>query len=175
LFFCFFLFSYFYFVINFFCFYFKFKYSSITNIKCTILKKTQHKIHDLLYLYIKYLFSQMKCTTKIISMRCILLYLFIGHLVNLILLIEYAQRKENQIISKGSIILKHLVISIFILYFFSYTNFGLYTTEGISGLAHRTVRCATGQCPVNHRTCPVHQRTPAPNSPPSGSSKALAL
>jgi hypothetical protein len=82
------------------------------------LKKTQHKIHDLLYLYIKYLFSQMKCTTKIISMRCILLYLFIGHLVNLILLIEYAQKKENQIISKGSIILKHLVISIFILYFF---------------------------------------------------------
>jgi hypothetical protein len=28
------------------------------------------------------------------------------------------------------------------------------TTEGTSGLAHRTVRCATGQCPV-------HQRTPS--------------
>jgi hypothetical protein len=27
-------------------------------------------------------------------------------------------------------------------------------TEGTSGLAHRTVRCATGQCPV-------HQRTPS--------------
>jgi hypothetical protein len=25
-------------------------------------------------------------------------------------------------------------------------------TEGTSGLAHRTVRCATGQCPVCHRT-----------------------
>jgi hypothetical protein len=47
-------------------------------------------------------------------------------------------------------------------------------TEGCPGLAHRTVRCATGQCPVHqrratlnspasdfcsaiiHRTCPVH-------------------
>jgi hypothetical protein len=48
-------------------------------------------------LYIKYLFSQMKCTThKNISMRCILLYLFIGNLTNLILLIEYAQIKENK-------------------------------------------------------------------------------
>jgi hypothetical protein len=34
------------------------------------------------------------------------------------------------------------------------------SSEGTSGLAHRTVRCATGQCPVHHRTCPVHQRTP---------------
>jgi hypothetical protein len=41
-------------------------------------------------------------------------------------------------------------------------------TEGTSGLAHRTVRCAPGQCPVHHRTCQVHQRTPTPNSPPSG-------
>jgi hypothetical protein len=57
-------------------------------------------------------------------MRCILHYLFIGLLTNLTLLIEYAQRKENQIISKGSIILKHPLIRIF--NFFSYTNFGLY-------------------------------------------------
>jgi hypothetical protein len=52
-------------------------------------------------------------------------YLFIGHLTNLILLIEYAQRKENQIIFKGFIIIKHPLIGIFI-YLFSYTNFGLY-------------------------------------------------
>jgi hypothetical protein len=35
------------------------------------------------------------------------------------------------------------------------------STEGTSSLAHRTVRCATGQCPV-------HQRTPTSNSSPSG-------
>jgi hypothetical protein len=31
-----------------------------------------------------------------ISMRCIFLYLFICYLTNITLLIEYAQRKENQ-------------------------------------------------------------------------------
>jgi hypothetical protein len=38
----------------------------------------------------------------------------IGHLTTLILLIEYAKRKENQIISKGSVIPKHPLINIFI-------------------------------------------------------------
>jgi hypothetical protein len=97
----------------------KFKYSLITNIKCTILKKLNMKYMVYYILFIKYLFSQMKCTRhKTISMRCILLYLFIGYLTNLILLLEYAQRKENQIIFKGSIILKHPLISIFIYLFY---------------------------------------------------------
>jgi hypothetical protein len=47
-------------------------------------------------------------------MRCIFLYLFICYLTTLIPLIEYTQRKENQIISKGSIIPKHPLINIFI-------------------------------------------------------------
>ena len=38
---------------------------------------------------------------KNISMRCIFLYFFIGHLANLIPLIEYVESKENQIIFKG--------------------------------------------------------------------------
>jgi hypothetical protein len=97
----------------------KFKYSLITNIKCTILKKLNMKYMVYYILFIKYLFSQMKCTRhKTISIRCILLYLFIGNLTNLILLLEYAQRKENQIIFKGSIILKHPLISIFIYLFY---------------------------------------------------------
>jgi hypothetical protein len=37
-------------------------------------------------------------------MRCTYLYLFICYLTNLISLIEYAKRKINQIIFKGSII-----------------------------------------------------------------------
>jgi hypothetical protein len=42
-------------------------------------------------------------------------YFFIGYLTNLILLIEYAKRKENQTISKGSIIPKYpLIIYLFI-------------------------------------------------------------
>jgi hypothetical protein len=51
-------------------------------------------------------------------------------------------------------------------------------TEGISGLAHRTVRCATGQCPVCHRTVsgapPDMSGAPEDsnsNSPPSGISR----
>jgi hypothetical protein len=68
-------------------------------------------------------------------------YLFIGHLTNLILLIEYAQRKENQIISKSFIILKHPLISIFI-YFFSYTNFGLYKES-----------CYSCSCSWHRRSC----------------------
>jgi hypothetical protein len=40
-------------------------------------------------------------------MECTFLYLFICYWTNIIPLIEYAQRKENQIISKGSIIPKH--------------------------------------------------------------------
>jgi hypothetical protein len=39
-------------------------------------------------------------------------------LTNIIPLIEYAQRKENQIISKGSIVPKHPLIYLFILLFF---------------------------------------------------------
>jgi hypothetical protein len=36
------------------------------------------------------------------------------------------------------------------------------------GLAHRTVRCATGQCPVHHRTVSVAPGTPTPNCSPLG-------
>jgi hypothetical protein len=43
--------------------------------------------------------------------------LFICYLRNIIPLIEYAQRKENQIISKGSIIPKHPLVNI-VIYFF---------------------------------------------------------
>jgi hypothetical protein len=39
-------------------------------------------------------------------MICIFLYLFISCLTNIIPLIEYAQIKENQVISNGFIILK---------------------------------------------------------------------
>ena len=47
-----------------FVFVFKFKYSLITNIKCIILKKILNMKYMVHYtLYIKYLFSQMKCTT----------------------------------------------------------------------------------------------------------------
>jgi hypothetical protein len=48
-------------------------------------------------------------------------------------------------------------------------------TKGTSGLAHRTVRCATGQCPVHHRTCPVHQRTPTQTRHLREFPEALAL
>jgi hypothetical protein len=64
---------------------------------------------------------------KVISMRCIFLYLFICYLTNIIPLIEYAQLKENQIISKGSINSQNTKIIIFIyLYHFYDTIFGLY-------------------------------------------------
>jgi hypothetical protein len=52
-------------------------------------------------------------------------YLFIGHLTNFDTINSICTKKGNQIISKGFIILKHPLISIFI--FFSYTIFGLYT------------------------------------------------
>jgi hypothetical protein len=45
------------------------------------------------------------------------------------------------------------------------------TTEGTSGLAHRTVRCATGQCPVHHRTVSGAPEDSNSNSPPSGISR----
>jgi hypothetical protein len=41
-------------------------------------------------------------------------------------------------------------------------------TKVCPGLAHRTVRCATGQCPV-------HQETPKLNFAPSGKLRAAAL
>jgi hypothetical protein len=44
-------------------------------------------------------------------------------------------------------------------------------TEGSSGLAHRTVRCATGQCPVHHRTVSGAPKDSNSNSPPSGISR----
>ena len=47
-------------------------------------------------------------------MRCTFLYLFVGYLTNLIPLIEYAQIKENQVISNGYIILKPYIIIFFI-------------------------------------------------------------
>jgi hypothetical protein len=46
-------------------------------------------------------------TYKISSMICIFLYLFICCLTNIIPLTEYAQIKQNQMISKGSIIPSH--------------------------------------------------------------------
>jgi hypothetical protein len=58
---------------------------------------------------------------KKLSMRCIFLYLFICYLTTLIPLIEYAQRKRNQIIPKT---LTYKYTYLFILYF--YTDFGLY-------------------------------------------------
>jgi hypothetical protein len=62
------------------------------------------------------------------SMICIFLYLFICCLTNIVPLIEYAQIKENQVISNGSIILKPYTIIFIHLYhyYFSDTNFGLY-------------------------------------------------
>jgi hypothetical protein len=55
------------------------------------------------------------------------MYLFICHLTTLIPFVEYAQRKENQIISKGSITLKPTCkyFYLFILLFFTQI-FGLY-------------------------------------------------
>jgi hypothetical protein len=40
--------------------------------------------------------------------------------------------------------------------------------EGCPSLAHRTVRCATGQCPVHHQTVSGAPGRITPNSPPSG-------
>jgi hypothetical protein len=60
---------------------------------------------------------------KNLSMRCIFIYLFICYLTTLIPLIEYAQRKENQIIPKT---LTYKYTYLFILLFFFDTNFGLY-------------------------------------------------
>jgi hypothetical protein len=47
-------------------------------------------------------------------MECTFLCLFICYLTNITPLIEYAQRKVTQIISKDSIIPKHPLINIFI-------------------------------------------------------------
>jgi hypothetical protein len=51
-------------------------------------------------------------------MECTFLYLFVCYLTNIISLIEYAQGKENQIISKGSIIPKHPLVNIYIYLFY---------------------------------------------------------
>jgi hypothetical protein len=53
------------------------------------------------------------------DMICIFLYLFICCLTNIVPLIEYAQIKENQVISNGSIILKpHTIIFIHLYHYF---------------------------------------------------------
>jgi hypothetical protein len=69
-------------------------------------------------------------------MECTFLYLFICYLTTLIPLIEYAQGKENKIISKGSIILKHSLINIFI-YFITFPLYKFWALqnsgEGILG------------------------------------------
>jgi hypothetical protein len=52
---------------------------------------------------------------------------------------------------------------------------GAKETEENPGLAHWTVRCAIGQCPVHHRTVSGDQgRTPS-NLPPSGNWKVVLL
>jgi hypothetical protein len=53
---------------------------------------------------------------------------------NIIPLIEYAQRKENQIISKGSIIPKHPLNNIFIYlsYYFSFIKILGFTPMGVA-------------------------------------------
>jgi hypothetical protein len=51
---------------------------------------------------------------------------------------------------------------------------GAKTTEGCPGLAHRTVWCATGQCPVHHRTVSGAPGRSTPNLPPSGFWKLLS-
>jgi hypothetical protein len=51
---------------------------------------------------------------------------------------------------------------------------GAKKTEGCSGLAHRTVRCATGQCPVHHRTVSGAPGRSTPNLPLSGFWKMLS-
>jgi hypothetical protein len=63
---------------------------------------------------------------KNLDIKCIFQYLFICYLINIFPLIEYAQRKENQIVSKGSMIPKTLLYKymyLFILSFWSHTNF----------------------------------------------------
>jgi hypothetical protein len=58
--------------------------------------------------------------------------LFICYLTNIIPLIEYAQLKENQMISKGSIIPSHYIIIFIYLYYYYYfsdTKFRLYIHE----------------------------------------------
>jgi hypothetical protein len=52
-------------------------------------------------------------------MMCIFLYLFICYVTNIIPLIKFAQRRENQLTPKGSIIPRYPLINIF----FSYTYF----------------------------------------------------
>jgi hypothetical protein len=42
------------------------------------------------------------------------------------------------------------------------------SAEVCPGLAHQTVRCATGQCPVHHRTVSGARGTSTPNCSPSG-------
>jgi hypothetical protein len=56
-------------------------------------------------------------------MRCIFLYLIVCYLTNLISLIEYAQRKGNQIISK-TLLSKYMFL--LILFFYLIQILGLY-------------------------------------------------
>jgi hypothetical protein len=77
---------------------------------------------------------------KNISMRCIFLYFFIGHLANLIPLIEYVESKENQIIFKGFIIPKYYIIIFLYHYYFPNTNFGLYNCLNIHLMDEKTMR-----------------------------------
>jgi hypothetical protein len=57
------------------------------------------------------------------SMECTFLYLFICYLTTLIPLIEHTERKGDHEIPKT---LAYKYIYLFILLFFSYTDFGLY-------------------------------------------------
>jgi hypothetical protein len=61
---------------------------------------------------------------KITNMRYTFLYLFICYFTNIIPSIEYAQIKENQIISKAFFI---NACTYLFYYFLSYTNFRLYS------------------------------------------------
>jgi hypothetical protein len=69
------------------------------------------------------LFKKMQ-HNKITNMRYTFLYLFICYFTNIIPSIEYAQIKENQIISKAFF---YKCMYLFILLFLSYTNFRLYS------------------------------------------------
>jgi hypothetical protein len=74
------------------------------------------------------------------SMICIFLYSFFN-LSNIIQLIEYAQIKENRMISKGSIIAKHYIIIFLYFYYYYYyyyfpdTNFGLYKSYPLTEIS----------------------------------------
>jgi hypothetical protein len=72
-------------------------------------------------------------THKNSSMICIFLHLFICYLTNIIPLTEYAQIKQNQMISKGSIISSHYIIIFIHLYRYYY----YYFHDTIFGALHK--------------------------------------